>query len=88
MVRAGYNPWGMVELLTVLYNLSESQPGSLDEMFQTHPTTSKRIAEATEMIRGNRTYNRYSSKAPDPNVARFRRMRALLLEEMKKTATK
>lgn len=88
MVRAGYNPWGMVELLTVLHNLSKSQPGLLDEMFQTHPATSKRIAEVTEMIEDNRRYRKYSSKAPDPNARRFRRMHALLLATMRKTAKK
>lgn len=64
MKRAGYHPQGMVELLTVLYNLSETEPGSLTEMFQTHPLTSKRIEQAQELIVND-------PPAPDPHASRF-----------------
>jgi len=40
------------------------------------------------MIEDNPAYSKYSSKAPDPNAGRFRRMRALLLATMRKTAKK
>ena len=76
MTRAGYNPWGMVELLTVLLNLSESEPGSLTEMFRTHPLTSKRIAEAKDIIEDE--HKAFSPSAVDLNTTRFRRMRRLL----------
>jgi predicted Zn-dependent protease len=78
MTRAGYNPWGMVGLLDVLYSLSESEPGSLAELFQTHPVTSKRIAEAKEIIAAEHPKARQDQ--PDPQAARFVKMRALLLK--------
>jgi len=80
MAEAGYNPWGMVELLTVLYKLNESEPGSLGEMFQTHPLTRKRIERVQDAIQSNDEYRRFSADAKDPNRARFERMRNLLVE--------
>lgn len=80
MTEAKYNPWGMIELLTVLYNLSESEPGSLGEMFQTHPITSKRIEQAQEIIQGDDRYRRFSADARDPQKARFMRMHKLLIQ--------
>ncbi|MDY7010960.1 MAG: M48 family metalloprotease [Planctomycetota bacterium] len=77
MTGAGYNPWGMVELLTVLQNLSESESGSLTEMFRTHPLTSKRIAEARDIIEDK--HKGFSPSTADPNAARFLQMRSLLL---------
>lgn len=43
MTQAGYNPWGMVQLLNKLNELHEGKQGRLDEMFQTHPLTTNRI---------------------------------------------
>jgi len=80
MTKAGYNPWGMVEMLTVLYKLNQNEPGTLGEMFQTHPITSKRIERVQEMIRSGEDYRKYSADSKDPNSARFARMRALLVE--------
>lgn len=82
MTRAGYNPWGMVEMLTVLYNLNRSEPGSLGEMFQTHPLTSKRIDRARAIIRGNKQYQRFSPDALNSGKARFLKMRALLIKTL------
>ena len=79
MARAGYNPWGMVELLTVLLNLSESEPGALAEMLQTHPVSSERIEEAKGIIKGDAQYSRFSSTVPDPNAPRFQAMRQQLV---------
>lgn len=79
MTRAGYNPWGMVEMLTVLRELSESEPGAFGEMFQTHPLTSKRIDQARETIREGNQYARFSSAQPDPNAGRFLEMREILV---------
>jgi predicted Zn-dependent protease len=78
MAKAGYNPWGMVELLTVLKNLSESEPGTFTEMFQTHPATSKRIERAREQIESEAVYRAYSPQAADPYADRFRAMRERL----------
>ncbi len=86
--RAGYNPWGMVELLTVLKNLSDSEPGRFTEMFQTHPLSSKRVAEAEEMIQTDGKLRGYAKDAPDPHAQRFLRMRALLPKPKPETTPK
>ncbi|MCK4626337.1 MAG: hypothetical protein KAV00_13550, partial [Phycisphaerae bacterium] len=77
---------GMVELLTVLLNLSESEPGSLTEMFRTHPLTSKRIEEAKEIIEDD--HEDFSPSTVDPNTARFQRMHSLLLATVSGLADK
>ena len=79
MARAGYNPWGMVELLNVLKSLSDSEGSTLTEMFQTHPLTGKRISEAEDAVKDKDEYDRFSRKDKDPNEQRFRRMHALLV---------
>ena len=78
MTRAGYNPWGMVELLTRLQEMSGSEGGSFGEMFKTHPLTGKRVEQARQEILGSATYRRFSADAPDPGVGTFLEMRALL----------
>jgi len=78
--RAGYNPWGMVELLTVLLNMQEQEPGRLEEMFQTHPLSSKRVEEAKAILTGNPAYDRWSPNVPDPNAASFQQMRRTLIQ--------
>jgi len=78
MSRAGYNPYGMVELLTVLKNLSEREPGALAEMFSTHPLTTKRIDKAREAIEDDN--ESASPEAADPHRDRFLEMRARLRE--------
>jgi predicted Zn-dependent protease len=80
MSSAGYNPWGMVELLTTLKNLHDREPSRLENMFQTHPLTSERIAEAIERIQEE--HPRASRQELDPDQARFRQMRTRLLKVM------
>ncbi len=81
--RAGYNPWGMVELLTVLKNLAEREPGTFGEMFQTHPVSLKRVRQAEQILRSG-AYARWSPTKRDPGEARFMRMRRLLEKMLKK----
>ncbi|MGC9453652.1 MAG: M48 family metalloprotease [Phycisphaerae bacterium] len=78
MARAGYNPWGMVELLTRLNQLGGSG-GSLGEFFSTHPLTEKRIEEAEQIVRDNHPQAR-RDEAPQ-NMQRFLAMRQLAVEE-------
>ena len=78
MSKAGYNPWGMVELLTVLLNLHEKEPSKLEELFQTHPISSKRIADATAMIQQDHAAARKTD--PDPKAGEFLAMRKLLID--------
>jgi len=76
MTRAGYNPWGMVELLTALDSLDKSNPGLFDEMFMTHPLTPKRIEEARTTVQGQ--YPTAVRTAPDVAAPHFLQMKALL----------
>jgi len=80
--RAGYNPWGMVELLHVLLNMQEQEPGRLEEMFQTHPLSSKRLEKARAILTGNPAYDRWSPDAPDPGATTFQRMRQALVHAL------
>ena len=76
MSKAGYNPYGMVELLTVLHNMSESGSGGLPEFFQTHPLTDKRIEAARETIQ--KEHRQFSPSAADPHARQFLEARKLL----------
>jgi len=82
MTRAGYNPWGMVELLNRLLAMSRGEPGRVGEMFQTHLITSKGIRRAEAIIR--RRYRQYSRHEPDPHAGRFMEMRVLLERYLKR----
>lgn len=75
MTAAGYNPWGMAELLRHLQEASGRGGGSLTEMFQTHPLTSNRIEEVSELIR-----QQYPDAIePAPGMSdQFRQMKSLL----------
>lgn len=46
MVRSGYNPEGMVQLMDVLQQMSKHKPGFFDRMFASHPMSSERYATA------------------------------------------
>ncbi|HUS58951.1 MAG TPA: M48 family metallopeptidase [Planctomycetota bacterium] len=43
MVKAGYDPQGMVNLLTLFTQLSEKQPSSMEVFLSTHPGPQERI---------------------------------------------
>lgn len=86
MVRAGYNPWGMPELLQVLLDMSDSEPGRWAEMMQTHPLTSKRIEKAKEEVQAN--HSKFSASEPDPQAGEFMKMRNLLMETLQKSTAK
>lgn len=81
MSRAGYNPWGMVELLTRLEAIGGRGGGSLTEFFSTHPLTEKRIAEAEQIVRDNHPQAR-RDKAP-ANMEHFSAMRKRAVSEKK-----
>ena len=79
MTKAGYNPWGMPELLTILLNLSEKEPGTFAEMFQTHPLSSKRIAAVKSVIASEPMYRGFSPEASDPRAGQFAGMHQRLM---------
>ena len=83
MTRAGYNPWGMVELLEVLYKQSQREPGSLGEMLRTHPLTSKRIDNAESIIRAGPDYADFSREQFDPRAQQFMKFRTAAEAAMK-----
>ena len=46
MTKAGHNPQGMVDLMSMLQSESRRQPNALELMFSTHPMSSERFATA------------------------------------------
>ncbi len=50
MVRAGYNPEGMVTMFEELLRRQERQPGTVEKFFSTHPLTQDRIAAVKSEI--------------------------------------
>ncbi len=52
MVAAGYNPEGMVEVMEVLQQAHEREPGLLERMFASHPMTSERLRVARQRVEG------------------------------------
>ena len=62
----------------MLLSLHDKEPGSLEAMFQTHPLSSKRIAEAKAIIETKHAEHR--ATAADPSVKELLQMRALLLK--------
>lgn len=76
LARANRNPYGMVDLLTTLQELSESEPSRIENMFQTHPLTSERIERAREIAQ--ELYPQASADAPRTNQQQFARMKTLL----------
>ncbi|MDZ4199887.1 MAG: M48 family metalloprotease [Kiritimatiellia bacterium] len=50
MVKAGYNPSGMVELMDMLVRLNKSKPNALETMFASHPMSAERYETARHQI--------------------------------------
>jgi len=82
MARSGWNPQGMVELLEVLLAMHDKEPSSLEEMFQTHPLTSKRVAEAKETVA--KDFPQAKAGEADPNVKTFDQMKAKAIQHATK----
>ena len=80
LAKAGYNPWGMVELLEMLQSLSNAEPGLFGDFFDTHPLTSKRIDDARSIVQ--KDYAQFSPETPDPNANQFIKMRNLLADTL------
>jgi predicted Zn-dependent protease len=76
MTRAGYNPYGMVEMLTTLQGLSQTEPGRLAEMFSTHPLTSRRVEDARGIVQ--RKFPAVDPRSADPNAPQFLEVKAML----------
>ncbi len=50
MVKAGYNPEGMVELMEVLGSLHDREPNLVERMFASHPMTAERLETAERRV--------------------------------------
>lgn len=50
MTRAGYNPDGMTDLMTMLNTQSKSKPNALELMFSTHPMSSERLENTRKSL--------------------------------------
>ena len=51
MVRAGYDPQGMVELTQLLVRISNANPSAIEQMFSSHPMSAERLQAAQERAR-------------------------------------
>jgi predicted Zn-dependent protease len=50
MVQAGYGPEGMVGLMNMLQNLSQSKPSGVEILFSTHPMSAERYQSAVDAV--------------------------------------
>lgn len=50
MIKAGYNPAGMVQTMEILQDLSKKEPSKLEIMFLSHPPSAERVVAAKERI--------------------------------------
>lgn len=50
MAEGGFHPRGMVALLELLLELREREPGTVEQLFATHPAVPERIERAEERI--------------------------------------
>ena len=50
MVRAGYDPQGMVDLMQLLVRISGANPSLLEQMFSSHPMSAERLQAAQARI--------------------------------------
>jgi predicted Zn-dependent protease len=77
MTKAGYNPYGMVELLQALLEASGGEEGGrLGEMLATHPLTGSRIEKAEGVIKQD--HPAADRNAADPAADRFKQMKRRL----------
>ncbi len=52
LVRAGYAPQGMVDLMGLMRGLSQQEPSRVQVLFSTHPMSSERFASVSARARG------------------------------------
>lgn len=50
MIKAGYNPEGMVQTMEILQSLRKKEPSKLEAMFSSHPLPSERVEAAKARI--------------------------------------
>jgi predicted Zn-dependent protease len=78
MVKAGYNPEGMVQTMEVLMAGHDREPSAVEAMFQSHPLTSERVAAARERAaRQNPALRTEAALRTEPFEAAVTRLRDL-----------
>jgi predicted Zn-dependent protease len=86
MVKAGYGPEGMVELMEMLNSLNKSKPSSIELMFSTHPMSDERYQTAVKAVRTTYASSKglplYRERFMD-NTARLRSIKGAI-DEMQK----
>jgi predicted Zn-dependent protease len=86
MVKAGYGPDGMVELMEMLNSLNKSKPSAIELMFSTHPMSDERYQSAVNAVRttyaGAKGLPLYRERYMD-NTARLRSIKGAI-DEMQK----
>jgi predicted Zn-dependent protease len=66
LARAGYNPWGLAELLTTIHNTQKLKPEEVIKYLESHPLTRKRLKLA--MVTAEVDYF-YFNRMDDPDTA-------------------
>jgi len=86
MVKAGYNPKGMVGLMDMLRSLNKNKPSAIELMFATHPMSDERYDTAVKTARKDYSsaanLSLYRERYMD-NTARLRAQKEAI-EEMQK----
>jgi beta-barrel assembly-enhancing protease len=86
MVKAGYSPEGMVELMAMLNRQNERKPSSMETLFATHPMSDERYQNALTAARMTYAYARglplHRERFMD-NTAKLRAIKSAI-EEMQK----
>ncbi len=81
MTKAGYHPQGMVELMQIFQGESKSKPSLVEELFSTHPMSSKRVETAEAALN-----TQYAQAIKTRNLARTSREFTEVAQVMKKEA--
>jgi len=76
LIKAGMDPWGMIEMLQVLERLSPSESQGGITLFRTHPLTSDRIKQAEKVVLSE-FGPAYANRSSDRNT-QFHSMKKLL----------
>lgn len=88
MLKGGYNPQGMVDLMDMLNGQHKSKPNALELMFATHPMSSERLATAKNRLQATPTYQDASRKGLRrerymDNTAQVRALKTVIDDEQK-----
>ena len=86
MVKAGYSPDGMVELMAMLNRLNKHKPSSMETLFATHPMSEERyqnaLAAASTTYAGAKGRSVYRERYMD-HTARLRSIKGAIEEFQK-----